>query len=158
MLRTTEKVSRLTRDVELLRYFRHQLAVLSDEKVLEIVKTFGLASFTNGRARPLLGITRQGVWLRLSNLVELGLLEKRGNGYKVSQSAGDMISAISAAFRGLLTFKVLEENRPRALEIVGLARQGVELMYAKGMIQPADVSRFQKMLAEIDGELNAHDG
>lgn len=158
MLRTTENISSLTRNVELLRHFRHQLALLSDERVLEIVKTFGSASFTNGQARLLLGTTRQGAWLRLSNLVELGFLEKRGNSYRVSNSAGDMISAVTAAFRSLLTFKVLGENRPRALELLGLAKQGVELMYTKGMIQPADVSRHQKMLAELEGELSAHDG
>jgi hypothetical protein len=158
LLRTTERVPGFSRDAELLRYFRSQLAVLSDEKVLEIVKTFGSASFTNRQVRPLLGTTRQGAWLRLSNLVELGILEKRGNGYKVSHTAGDMISAVATAFRSLLTFKVLAENRPRAQELVVLSKQGVELMYAKGMIQPADVSRYQKMLAGIEEELNAHDG
>jgi hypothetical protein len=153
MLRATERhVPNLSRDIELLRYFRKQLAALSDDKTMELVRTFGSSSFSNAQARPLLGTTRQGAWLRLSGLVELGFLEKRGNSYKFSQTATEMIAALSAAFRGLLTFKVLAENRVPARELLNLAKQGVELMYAKGKIQPADVSRHQKMLAELEKE------
>ena len=64
---------------------------------------------------------------------------------------------MSSAFRGLLTFKVLLENKIVAEEVIRLARQGVELMYAKGMIQPADVSRHQKMLADLEKEFKALD-
>jgi hypothetical protein len=95
--------------------------------------------------------------VRLSRLVELGFLEKRGKTYKVSPSAGGLIGAVSSAFRGLLTFKVLLENRIATEEVLLLARHGVKLMYAKGMIQPADVSRHQKMLAELEKELKVHD-
>ncbi len=158
MLKTTGKTSELSRDVELLRYFRPQLGALSESETLEIIKTFGASSFTNGQTRPLLGTTRQGAWLRLSRLVELGFLEKRANSYRVSSSAADMIAALSSAFRGLLTFKVLVENRNAAREVLQLARHGVELMYGKGMIQPADVSRHEKMLAELERELNSNDG
>jgi hypothetical protein len=157
VLRTTEKASEVSRDAELLRYFRHQLEVLSDDKALEIMKTFGSASFTNRQARPLLRTTRQGAWFRLAGLVELGFLEKRGNSYRVSPSAGGLMAAVSTAFRGLLTSKVLLENKVVAEEVVRLARQGVELMYAKGMIQPADVSRHQKMLAELEKGFKAID-
>lgn len=158
MLNRTDRIAELSRDVELLRYFRYQLEVLSEDKMLEIFKRFGAASFMNGQARPLLATTRQGAWLRLSRLVELGFLEKRGNSYRVSSSAVDLIVAISSAFRGLLTFKALFENRNAAEEILLLAKHGVELMYAKGMIQPADVSRHEKMLAELEREFNSHDG
>src|SRR4029077_18947796 len=98
MMRTTEKASGLSRDVELLRYFRHQLETLSDDKALEIIKTFGSTSFKNSQARPLLGTTRQAAWWRLSRLVELGFLEKRGYSYKVSPSAVGLIGALSTAF------------------------------------------------------------
>jgi hypothetical protein len=157
MLRTAEKASGLSRDVELLRYFRSQLEVLSDDKAMEIMKTFGSAPFSNQQARPLLGTTRQGAWLRLARLVEIGFLEKRGNTYRVSASAGSLIAAVSSAFRGLLTSKVLLENRAVAEEVIRLAKQGVELMYAKGMIQPVDVSRHQKMLADLEKEFGALD-
>ena len=158
MLRTAGKASGLARDVELLRYFRRQLEVLSDDRALEIVKTFGSASFTNRQARPLLGTTRQGAWFWLAKLVELGFLEKRGNSYRASPGAGGLIAAVSSAFRGLLTSKVLLENKVVAEEVMRLARQGVELMYAKGLIQPADVSRHQKMLADLEKEFRALDG
>lgn len=158
MFRPSEHTPELVRDVELLRYFRSQLGVLSDDKTLELVKVFGTSYFTNGQARPVLGTTRQGAWLRLSGLVSLGFLEKRGNRYRVSSTAGGMIEALSSAFRGLLTYKVLLENRPVAGEVLQLARQGVDLMYAKGMIQPADVSRHQKTLSELERELKARDG
>ncbi len=151
-------MSPLSRDVELLRYFRRQLEVLSDDKALDIIKTFGSTSFTNRQARPLLGTTRQGAWRRLVRLVELGFLEKRGHTYRVSPSAGGLIGAVCSAFRGLLTFKLLLENRTAAEEVLQLAKQGVELMYAKGMIQPSDVSRHQKMLADLERELKASDG
>jgi len=157
VLRTADKTSGLSRDVELLRYFRRQLEVLADDKALEIIKAFGSVSFTNRQARPLLGTTRQGAWFRLARLVELGFLEKRGNSYRVSPSAGGLIGAVSSAFRGLLTFKVLLENKVVAEEVIRLARQGVELMYAKGMIQPTDVSRHQKMLADLEKGFKAHD-
>ena len=152
-----ERIAELSRNVDLLRYFRHQFEVLSEDKSLEIFKRFGSTSFTNGQVRPLLGTTRQGAWLRLSRLVELGFLEKRGNTYRVSSSAVDVIGAISSAFRGLLTSKALLENKNTAKEILLLAKHGVELMYAKGMIQPSDVSRHEKMLAQMEGELDAHD-
>jgi hypothetical protein len=157
VLRTNEKASGLSRDVELLRYFRRQLEVLSDDKVLDIIKTLGTASFTNRQARPLLGTTRQGAWKRLDSLVELGFLEKRGYIYRVSPSAASLIGAVCSALRDLLTFKVLTENRSPAQEALQLAKQGVELMYAKGMIQPADVSRHQKVLAELERVLKGHD-
>ena len=158
MLRTSEERSGLARDLELLRYFRRQLGALSDEKTLNLFRTFESSPFTNGRARPLLGTSRQAAWERLSRLVELGFLEKRGHLYKVSPFAKAFISVSSAAVRSLLTNKVLAENRSAANELVSLATKGLELMYAKGLIQPVDLARYQRLLAQIAKEMDEQVG
>ncbi len=158
MLRNSEQVPELARDVELLRYFRRQLGVLSDDKTLEIFRTFGSSPFTNGQARPLLGTSRQAAWERLSMLVELGFLEKRGHHYRVSSYAKALVSASSSALRGLLTNKVLAENRSAATELLSLATQGLELMYAKGVIQPVDQVRYQRLLAGLAKEIGEQVG
>lgn len=153
-MRTSERSSELARDLELLRYFRRQLGALSDDKTLELFRTFESSPFTNGRARPLLGTSRQAAWERLSKLVELGLLEKRGHLYGVSPYAKALVSASSRALRSLLTNKVLAENRSAAKELVSLATQGLELMYAKGMVQPVEQARYQRLLAGIAREMD----
>jgi hypothetical protein len=150
---TEEKVAKFSQNLELIRHFREQFAVLSDAKAVEMLKVLGSSSFRNYEARALLGTSRQATWERLSRLVELGFLEKRGHVYKVSPYAKALVSASSSALRGLLTNKVLVENRSAANELLSLATQGLELMYAKGLIQPVEQARYQRLLAGLAKEI-----
>jgi hypothetical protein len=122
---------------------------------LELFKMFESSLFSNEQARPLFGGSRQATWKRLSKLVELGFIERRGHRYKISASGKALMSACSGALRGLLTNLVLAENRSAAGELLTLAREGLELMYAKGMIQPVEQSRYQRLVDALAKEIEA---
>jgi hypothetical protein len=150
---TEEKGTNFGQNLELIRHFREHFAILSDVKAIEMLKVFASSSFRNHEARALLGTSRQATWERLARLVELGFLEKRGQTYKVSPYAKAIVSASSTALRSLLTYKVLAENRSAANELLSLATQGLELMYAKGLIQPVEQARYQRLLAGLAKEI-----
>jgi hypothetical protein len=54
-----EKAANFSQNLELMRHFREQLAILSDARVIELLKVFGSGSFRNHEARGPIGDSRQ---------------------------------------------------------------------------------------------------
>ncbi len=133
------------RNLMVLEHFRYQLAALSDEKTLELFRSFQGKPFMNAEARSVLGTRRQATWSKLATLVELGLVQKRGHVYRMSPFARDFVTLAAATLQGLAT-----GERPtvpgNASEALRSAQEGLELLYSKGKLRQDEYSRYRREL------------
>jgi hypothetical protein len=96
-----------------------------------LLVAFPMGHFTNSEVRALFGLGRKGAWVRLSRLVQLRILEKKGQNYRVSKFAYDLVGAVGSAVKTTLTGKVITVN-DALNEALRTVIQGLEMMYAKG--------------------------
>ena len=86
--------------LQLVRHFGRQFDALSDGSTLRLFDAFFGTPFTNGEVRALFGVNRQATWIRLSELLQLGLIEKRGHTYRVSAFTNKFVFAVADTLRG----------------------------------------------------------
>ncbi len=154
MLKTDEKGLDFRRSLELIGHFRGQFRALSDESVLETLKSAGPAPFTNAKLREIMGMKRGAAWVRLARLVELGLIEKRGHTYVISTSTASFVGVLSSALTALVTGREVRTMKPAWQQTLKLAGEGIEMLYAKGRIQPKEFSEYKATLKEMEANGN----
>ena len=148
LLRQKSTLEHLKEGLQLVGHFRLQFHALSDEATLRLLETFLGTLFTNGEVRVLFGVNRQATWARLSELVQLGLIEKRGHTYRVSTFTNEFVSTVAETLRSLLTG--VPSVRDAATEdLLRLAGQGIEALYVKGKIQQQEYFEYMKKLGEL---------
>ena len=140
----------LTQDIALVKHFRDHIAAISDLENLDLLSLAATKPITNAQARAVFKSGRNGAWLRLSNLVRLGMLEKRGQFYRASPYASSLLYATSLTFRSVLNDivpSVAPGVLPRLLEI---AREGLEFLYARGKIEQHEYAERLRFLREVE--------
>ena len=142
----------LKQSLQLVRHFRLQFQALSNESTLRLLDAFLGTPFTNGEVRALFGVERQATWTRLSELVQLGLVEKRGHTYRTSPFANQFLCAVADTLRSLLTGGEPLPRDAASADILSLAGQGVEALYAKGKIQQREYYEYMRKLGEVRRE------
>ncbi len=133
---------------------RDHLAVLSDGSLLDLISLANTAPITNSDARELLKLTRNGAWRWLSKLVELGLLEKRGQAYRTSPYAKSLVKALSITYRSIVSGRPPQTENPAWLSLLKMAREGLEVLHARGRIERPDYDAKVKLLEKIEAEMN----
>ena len=115
----------LKEGLQLVTHFRLQFRALSDESTLRLLDTFVDEPFANGEVRALFGVKRQASWVRLSELVQLGLIVKRGHTYRISSFTNEFVCRVAETLRGLLTGVKPPVRDAASAEILRLAGEGV---------------------------------
>ena len=138
----------MSQDIALVKHFRDHLAALSDQRVLDLLSLAAAEPITNTEARSVLKVERNVAWIYLSRLVQLGMLDKRGQVYRASDYAADLLSATSLTFRSVLNGKVPEVDPGRLPNLLALARQGADLLYERGKIDQDEYDKQLKFLRE----------
>ena len=150
-----ENVLGFNQNVILLKHFREHLAVLSKPWLLELLSLANTMPLTNQDARAILKVGRNGAYYWLGKLTRLGMLEKRGQKYRISQYSMSLIAAASLTFRSLVLGKtpqtaiVDHDNITAWRTVLQTAAEGVELLYFKGRIDQSERSRQQKMINDL---------
>ena len=135
--------------LEVLEYFRVQTGLLSDKRILSLLKSLSAEPFTNRDARETLGVRRQASWKTLSLLAGAGLIEKRGHSYRVTLFARDFVLGLSTTLTGVLTGRSLTPTTPGSKEALRASLEGLEALYAKGRLGQADYSRYKTVVEEM---------
>jgi hypothetical protein len=133
------------RNLMVLEHFRYQFAALSDKTTLELLRSFQGRPFMNAEARSILGRRRQATWSKLSALVQLGLVQKRGHVYRVSPFTKEFVSLAAGTLQALVTGE-RPPIVPGASEALRMALEGLELLYSKGKLKQEEYSRFSRVL------------
>jgi hypothetical protein len=154
-------------DVIFLKHFREHLAILSEPRLLELLSLANTMPVTNKDARVLLKVGRNGAYYWLGNLVRLGMLEKRGQTYRVSPYSMSLVAAASLTFRSLVSGKMPQvattttavlpttrEDVAAWTTILQTASEGLELLYSRGRIDQSERARQQKMINVLRLELD----
>jgi hypothetical protein len=149
LLKEKSALEHLKESFQLVRHFRLQFHALSDEATLRLLETFLGTPFTNGEVRALFGVNRQATWAHLSELVQLGLIEKRGHTYRVSPFTNDFVSTVADTLRSLLTGDQPPVRDAASADLLRLAGQGIEALYVKGKIQQQEYFEYMKKLGEL---------
>ncbi len=139
----------LKQSLQLVRHFRLQFHALSDEATLRLLDVFLGTPFTNSEARALLNVKRQATWARLSELVQLGLIEKRGHTYRVSPFTNQFVSTVADTLGSLLTGGQPSVRDAASADLLRLAGQGIEALYVKGKIQQQEYFEYMKKIGEL---------
>ena len=150
-LKQKSTLESISESLQLVRHFRLQFHALSDEATLRLLETFFGTPFTNGEVRALFGVNRQATWTHLSELVQLGLIEKRGHTYRVSTFTNEFVSTVADTLRSLLT-GVPSVRDAASADLLRLAGQGIEALYVKGKIQQQEYFEYMKKLGELKRE------
>lgn len=135
--------------LDALHHFRSQMTLLSDAGTLALLGSLRNEPFTNGDAREILLVRRQASWKRLAQLVESGLIQKRGHSYRIAPFTNEFVSALSSTFTGVLTGKSPTAIPPASRETLVVALEGLETLYAKGRLSQADFSRHKAAVEEM---------
>jgi len=143
----------VSQDIALVKHFRDHLAALSDQRVLDLLSLAAAEPITNTEARSVLKVERNVAWIYLSRLVQLGMLDKRGQVYRASDYAADLLSATSLTFRSVLNGKVPEVDPGRLPNLLALARQGADLLYERGKIDQEEYTKQLKFLKEAERDV-----
>jgi hypothetical protein len=143
----------VTQDIALIRHFREHLALLSDERVLDLLTLASLSAVTNREARSAFKVGRAGAWVWLSRLTRVGMLEKRGQSYKASPYAEKLFGTVSLTFQSLLTGKTPKLQGQNWSDALRLASDGLRMSYERGKIDQAEYARQGRMLKELEAEL-----
>ena len=152
LMRQKSTPEHLKEGLQLVGHFRLQFHALSDESTLRLLDTFVGTPFTNGEVRALFGVNRQATWVRLSELVQLGLVEKRGHTYRVSPFTNEFVCTVADTLRGLLTGVKAPIRDAASADLLRLAGQGIEALYVKGKIQQQEYFEYMKKLGELRRE------
>ncbi len=147
-------VKSVTQDLALIRHFREHLYALSDEKVIDLLSIATIKPVNNTDARSVFRVGRAGAWFRLSRLVDLGMLEKRGQAYRASQYSEKLIEAISVTFQSVLTGRAPQLQSPGWTEALRLASDGARMSYERGKVDQAEYTRLCRMLKELEAHLD----
>jgi biotin operon repressor len=133
-----------------LAHFKAQLVLLGDWKTLKLLEKFEGLPFTNGEARQILEMKRQTAWKHLARLRDAGLIEKRGHTYRVSMFSRSFVGRLSATLGG--TLMGIEPVQTDALkEVLKVASEGVELLYARGRIGEQEYIGYRSRVEELTG-------
>jgi hypothetical protein len=143
----------MTQDIALIKHFREHLAVLSDPRALDLLSLAATEPITNTEARSVLKVGRNVAWIYLSRLVQLGMLEKRGQVYRASNYAADLLYATSLTFRSVLNGKVPEVDQGKLPNLLALARQGLEILYERGKIDQEEYAKQLRFLKEAERDV-----
>ena len=143
----------MSQDIALVKHFRAHLAALSDPRVLDLLSLAAAEPITNTEARSVLKVERNVAWIYLSRLVQLGMLEKRGQVYRASDYAADVVYATSLTFRSVLNGKVPEVDPGKLPNLLALARQGAEVLYERGKIDQEEYSKQLRFLKEAERDV-----
>ena len=149
LLKDKSTLEHLKESLQLVKHFRLQFHALSDEVTLRLLETFVGTPFTNGEVRALFGVNRQATWAHLSELVQLGLIEKRGHTYRVSPFTDEFVSTVADTLRSLLTGEQPPVRDAASADLLRLAGQGIEALYVKGKIQQQEYFEYMKKLGEL---------
>src|SRR5712691_5240963 len=152
LLKQKSTLENVKESLQLVRHFKLQFHALSDEATLRLLETFLGSPFTNGEVRALFGVNRQATWVRLSELVQLGLVEKRGHTYRVSPFTNEFVCAVADTLRGMLTGGQAPVRDAASADLLRLAGQGIEALYVKGKIQQQEYFEYMKKLGELRRE------
>jgi len=155
MLESPTKVRSVTQDVALIRHLKEHLYALSDQRVLDLLSLATVKPVTNADARPIFGLGRAGTWSWLSRLVNLGMLEKRGQAYKASPYSENLIEAVSITFQNVLSGKVPTVRGQAWTEALKLASEGAETEFQRGKTDQTEHARQVRMLKELEAQLDA---
>ena len=104
----------------------------------------------NAEARTVFGGRRQTTRGWLARLTDVGLVQKRGLVFRVSPFAREFVRASASVLKHMVTGEAMpvEEADRVALQS---AAEGIEIMYAKGMLSQDDYlrpkTRIQEMMA-----------
>ena len=137
----------LKRDIDVIRYFTRQFRAISDGQVLDLFERFGTRPFMNADIRSILGSKRQTAWIRLSRLAEAGLVQKRGHVYRVAPFTNEFVKDAASVLRHLMLGA--DTQKPIDEDVVRIALEGVEALYAKGSLNQSDYFRYKKALKGI---------
>jgi len=135
--------------LDALHHFRSQMTLLSDAGTLALLGSLRHEPFTNGDAREILQVKRQASWKRLAQLVESGLIQKRGHSYRVAPFTDEFVSALSSTFTGVLTGASPAAMPPASRETLMVALEGLETLYAKGRLSQVDYSHHKATVEEM---------
>lgn len=148
------QVKSVTQDIALVKHFREHLAALSDPGLLDLLAIASVEPINNGDARRILKLGRNRAWAKLSALVKLNFLEKRGQAYRASPYAENLVGAISITFQSVLAGKMPTIQGPGWAEVLRLASEGVQMSFDRGKTLQSEYSRQQKLLKEMKAQLN----
>jgi hypothetical protein len=134
--------------LQTVKAFRSQLKAMSNEYWLTLLFDFADRPFMNADASALFGTKRQTTWVHLRKMVELGLLEKRGHVYRMSEFSVRFIVAVSNVFESLITGKELVYDE-ESVRFLSMARDGIESLYARGKVTQDDYVRYRNRVEEL---------
>ena len=137
----------------MVKHFHEHLRAISEPRLLDLIYLSDARPITNEDASRLLGIARTGAWRWLSTAAHLGLLEKRGHAYRISDYARQLIAIQSLAFRGIVRGGLPETNPKIPQEVIGYAREGVEAQYERGRITLEEYNRRLKLIHDLEPSL-----
>lgn len=147
---TRDRTYEFKRNLELIGNFRAHLRALGDEKMLILLRSLESEAFSNSEVRPALGVKRKAVWKRLAKLVGLGLIEKRGYSYRVTDSANSLVGSLALALRSTVTGRSVVMDASLIEAVTKIGPDIVEWAYAKGRIDRPEYLKYTKELAELE--------
>jgi hypothetical protein len=147
---TTETV---TQDIALIRHFREHLAVLSDQRVLDLLSLASVTQVTNKDVRTIFKVGRAGAWVWLAKLGRLGMLEKRGQSYRASPYTEKLVGTVSLTFQSVLTGKTPAVQGQNWAEVLRLATDGVRMSFERGKVDQSEYSAKTRMLKQLEESL-----
>ncbi len=142
------------REIALVQHFREHLAALSDPKLLDLLTIACVDSITNKDVRRVLRLRRGQAWTNLSALVNVGMLEKRGQYYRASPYARHLITALYITFSSVLEGKMPEVRKNDSLpQVLRIASDGLESLYDRGRMAPDEYKRSKSLLKQVAASL-----
>jgi len=142
------------REIALVRHFREHLAALSDPKVLDLLTVACAVSITNKDVRRVLRLRRGQAWTNLSALVNVGMLEKRGQHYRASPYARHLITALYITFSSVLEGEMPQVRKDDSMaQVLRIASDGLESLYDRGKVDPDEYKRTKSLLKQVAASL-----
>jgi hypothetical protein len=153
-LHNPKQVKSVTQDIALVKHFREHLAALSDPETLDLLALASVKPITNAEARHTLKLGRNRAWAKLSALAKLTLLEKRGQSYRTSPYAENLVGALSLTFQSVLAGKMPNVQGPGWARVLRLASDGLRLAYDRGKMEQDEYLQHERFLKEMEAQLN----
>lgn len=140
----SRNLSPMKRDLDVIRYFTKQFGALSEGPVLDLLERFETKPFMNAEVRGIFGAKRQTAWMKLSRLLDAGLVVKRGHVYRVAPFTAEFVKGASNVLRHLM----LGVEAPARVDgnVMRVALEGVEALYTKGKLSQEEYFRYRKSL------------
>ena len=146
----------MAQDLLVLKAFRAHLKVISQERLLNLLMLADARPIANADVKRILGLkSRVSAWRWLAKLVELNMLEKKGNLYRISPYSSDLIAAISQTFRSAFKgkmegFGATESAQQVPQEVLGYAMEGTQIMYERGLITESEFENRLKVISKAE--------